>query len=153
MDDTDRPPAAPDPRQREVLRAATTSLQDAIAAFRGNELAERVAALLPEVQQALTEHSRLAASPRGLHDAVVEADPRLKHTADALLDEHRELSARVAALRGQMVSVATAAGRSAQDAAQVRRAAEDLVRRLNRHMERGSTLLYEAFERDIGAGD
>jgi hypothetical protein len=143
------------PRPTEVLRAATATIERVLAENQGAALVERLRETLPSVQSALTSHARGDDSPSGLHDTVIKADPRLKQAADRLLEEHRELAARMSGLGSQLATQAASVAEAGSELTppQVRAAADDLVKRLHRHLERSSNLLYEALERDIGAGD
>lgn len=147
--------AGPDPR-REAIRVATESLEDVLGQARPTELTSRVQHSLSQLQEAFSRHAHVADSPQGLHDSIIETDPRLKHTADQLLAEHLELQDRISGLRERMAAAAdSTAVKTAQtlNPSQVREAAEDLVHELHRHLERGTALVYEALERDIGIGD
>ncbi len=93
------------------------------------------------------EHVDLAEAPDGVIADVMARAPRLAHATRSLEDEHRELEALAQGL--------LAAAHEELDAGtpQVRDAAQELVERLQAHRRKGATLLFDAYELDIGGGD
>lgn len=84
-------------------------------------------------------HVEVTEGADGLHQAILAGDLRLANQVHTLAGEHGAIAAEIAAVL------------SAQPPS--REAVAALVKRLVRHRKRGASLIYEAYETDIGGVD
>jgi hypothetical protein len=91
------------------------------------------------------EHVDLTEGPDGLYREVLKTSPRLSGPVDTLTREH-------GLIRGQVDSLLARVGPSdgVVDVDRVRDLGTALLGRLVRHRQRGSDLVFEAYEFDIG---
>lgn len=152
-------PAELDPvrRHRAELRESASALELALAAPTPGRNAlwlERVRAALMELLADFREHVELtegSGDKRGLYVDVLRAAPRLAAAVARLTEEHAEL---VVAVTDLLEAVEGTDGRPAEvDVDQVREEATRLLGRLVRHRQRGSDVVYEAYDVDIGGQD
>lgn len=138
-------------RQRRMrLRDALRELEDAISApARSHRWADDAASALDSFLEALDEHIAGTERPDGLFDAVGEQAPRLTSHVARLRAEHDEMRVLAQDLRGH----ARAGASDAADVERIRSGCLVLLRVAVRHRQRGSDLLYEAYEVDIAGGD
>jgi hypothetical protein len=137
--------------RRAFLWSAMTGLEKAIAGPSSREgWIQRVESSLSELRQALEEHVEMAESSGGLFLEIMAVAPRLASEVELLRKEHRQLSISLA--RAQEVAWATEAEPSC-DPSRLRRAVTSLLGRLTRHRQRGSDLVFEAYNVDIAAAD
>lgn len=104
----------------------------------------RIADALLIVCQDLREHNRRAEADDGLLPQVVHDAPWLAPRVEAMVREHDVLLADCERLH---------AGLADTSLDQVRRAARDVIRRIDAHRHRGTELLLDTYELDISAGD
>lgn len=132
--------------RRFRLREAMQALEDAIGRpAAASSWADEVEAELVELGAALAAHIDEVESPAGLLEEIIEVAPRLSVYVDIIRVEHSELVAAWDAALGAL--------REAAGAQEVRRRVTGLLGRLARHRQRGSDLVYEAYNVDIAAGD
>ena len=137
--------------RRALLWSAMTGLEKAIAGPSSREgWIQRVESSLSEVRQALEEHIEMAEGRDGLFFEIMATAPRLASEVELLRKEHRQLSIGLA--RAQEVAWATEAEPSC-DPSRLRRAVTSLLGRLTRHRQRGSDLVFDAYNVDIAAAD
>jgi hypothetical protein len=107
--------------------------------------AQRVHVAVVELAGDLREHVDLTEGPDGLYREVLTTTPRLSGAVDALTREH-------VLIRGQVDSLLARVGASdvVADVDRVRDLGTALLGRLVRHRQRGSDLVFEAYEFDIG---
>jgi len=105
---------------------------------------------LAELRQALDDHIGEVEGPDGLLVGIMFSTPRLAPEVEILRREHRELV--IAVVRAEEISRAVATDPS-HDAIRLRRAVTTLLGRLTLHRQRGSDLVFEAYNVDIGAAD
>jgi hypothetical protein len=105
---------------------------------------------LAELRQALDEHIVEVEGPDGLLSGIMLSTPRLGSEVEILRGEHRELMSAV--VRAEEISRAFATDPS-HDPLRLRRAVTTLLGRLTLHRQRGSDLVFEAYNVDIGAAD
>ena len=147
-------PSTPDQALLEALRRQRAELRDSMSAL---ELAlagpassdpkrwtERVQVALVEMSADFREHIDVTEGPAGLYVDVLAAAPRLAGAVSHLTREHTQISELVGDL---LVRVRTPDG---ADTAKVREVGTTLLGVLVRHRQRGSDLVYEAYELDIG---
>ena len=108
-----------------------------------------VARTVDDLALALAEHRAVAEGSRGLHDEILEEQPRLTHEVRALERDHAELAEEVAELRALVDESAGTRG----GVALVLAASTEVVARIRGHERRLATVLHEAYQRDLGGGD
>ncbi len=106
----------------------------------------RVRAALTELAHDLRDHVDLTEAPDGLYADLRAQAPRLSREVDAQLGEHAEFLAEVERLLEERDE-----GLEGPEAVQAHReAATALIGRLVRHRQRGSDLVFEAYDVDLG---
>jgi hypothetical protein len=135
-------------RHRAELRESISALEDALAAPAASDWqrwAQRVHVAAVELAGDFREHVDLTEGPDGLYREVLKTSPRLSGAVDTLTREH-------ALIRGQVDSLLARVGSSdvVADVDRVRDLGTALLGRLVRHRQRGSDLVFEAYEFDIG---
>ena len=112
-----------------------------------NGWAGAVDAALVELGDALSAHIREVEAPDGLLADIVDVAPRLFAEVETIKEEHVDLvrswSRARHSLKGDGVASVT----------EVRRRVISLLGRLALHRQRGSDLVYDAYNVDIGAAD
>ena len=134
-------------RQRAELRGSMGALELALAGPASSDpgrWTERVHVALVEMSADLREHIDVTEGPAGLYVDVLATAPRLAGTVSHLTREHTRLNDLVDDL---LTRVRTPDG---TDAEKVRELGTTLLGLLVRHRQRGSDLVYEAYELDIG---
>jgi hypothetical protein len=135
-------------RVRAELGGSMAALEQALAAptpGRPAEWAERVDVALVELSADFGEHIAVTEGSDGLHDAVVEAAPRLSNSVRRLAGEHTVIRRLVEDLLAR-VRPPVAAG----DVDAIRELGTALLARLARHRQYGADLIYQAYEVDLG---
>jgi len=135
-------------RQRAELRESMSALEAALAApaIAGQvRWVQRVHGALMELAGDFREHVEITEGPEGLYREVVRTSPRLSDAVANLTREHLLINGHVDEL---MVRVSTPEVTGEVD--RVRDLATALLGRLVRHRQRGSDLVFEAYEVDIG---
>lgn len=134
-------------RRRAELHEAMSALEQALAApAPGRELqwAQRVHVALVELSADFRDHVDITEAPDGLYDEVRKSTPRLAGAVDRLTREH-------VAIKGRVDDLLSAAAKPERpDIDGIRDSGTTLVGKLAHHRQRGSDLLYEAYESDIG---
>jgi len=135
-------------RHRSELRESMSALEDALAAPAVGDRArwaERVHVAAVELAGDFRQHVDITEAPDGLHREILTASPRLSGAVTTLTREH-------VLIRGQVDSLLARVGPSdvLSDVDRVRDLGTALLGRLVRHRQRGSDLVYEAYEFDIG---
>lgn len=135
-------------RHRAELRESMSALEDALAAPATTDRspwAQRVEAALVEVADDFRAHIDMTEGPNGLYREVLKTSPRLSGPVDRLTHEHLLIS-------GQIDTLLTRVGApdAMTDVDGVRGPGTTLLGRLVRHRQRGSDLVFEAYEFDIG---
>jgi hypothetical protein len=134
--------------RRNELHAAMERLEATVAKPAApNGWADAVDASLLELEEALRAHIREVEAPDGLLAEIVDVAPRLVAEVETIKKEHVDLvrswTRARQSLRGDGVATAT----------EVRRRVISLLGRLAIHRQRGSDLVYEAYNVDIAAAD
>ena len=135
-------------RHRAELRESMGALEGALAAPGTGDparWAQRVHVSLVELAGDLREHIEITEGPNGLYRDLLTSSPRLSDAGASLTREHGLMSGQVDGLMGR-VTVPDVV----QDVDSVRDLGTTLLGRLVRHRQRGSDLVFEAYEVDIG---
>jgi hypothetical protein len=135
-------------RHRAELRESMGALEDALAAPGAGDparWAQRVHVALVELAGDLREHIEITEGPNGLYRDLLTSSPRLSDAGASRTREHGLMSGQVDGLMGR-VTVPDVV----QDVDSVRDLGTALLGRLVRHRQRGSDLVFEAYEVDIG---
>ena len=135
-------------RQRAELRESMSALEDALAAPATSDRdrwAQRVHVAVVELAGDFREHVDLTEGPHGLYGELLKTSPRLSGAVTTLTREHVLISGQVDGLLARV-----AAPEDFGDADRVRDLGTALLGRLVRHRQRGSDLVFEAYEFDIG---
>jgi hypothetical protein len=135
-------------QRRAELRGSISALEHALAspATGGpGRWTERVHVALVELAADLREHVRITEGPDGLYQELMKSAPRLSGAVSRLTREH-------SAVRDQIDRLLEYIDQpeSAQDIARARELGTELIGTLVRHRQRGSDLVYEAYEVDLG---
>ena len=144
-------------RRRAELRESMSALEHALAApARGGHAgwAQRVQAALVELSGDFREHVRITEGPDGLYRELLRRSPRLSEGVARLTREHTQINDRIEKLLALVTSAeqgGTGPDAGREDAVdRVRTLGTTLLGRLVRHRQRGSDLVYEAYDVDIG---
>ena len=131
-------------RHRAELRESIGALEDALAAPAPADpprWAQRVQAALVEVSGDFRDHIDLTEGPNGLYGEVIKTSPRLGGAVDSLTQDHLLIGGQIDKLLARVAD---------PDVDGLRASGTTLLGRLVRHRQRGSDLVYEAYEFDIG---
>ena len=132
-------------QRRDALGAAMQALETTVArSAAAPGWAGGVGAAIAEVRRALEAHIADVEGPDGLLEEILDLAPRLAHMTQEIEDEHDTLLESV-------IRVEKAVDRDADPRA-TRRAVISLLGGLVIHRQRGSDLIYEAYNVDIGTG-
>lgn len=143
----EQPPFGALRRQRAELRDSMSALELALAgpaAIGEARWVSRVNVALVELSADFRAHVEFTEGPEGLYSDVLTTAPRLFGAVDRLTHEHLEIAARLEEL------IAVTASTANIDVDQVRNLGNSLLGVLVGHRQRGSDLVYEAYEFDIG---
>jgi hypothetical protein len=135
-------------RHRAELRESMSALESALAAPATADQArwaQRVHVSLVELSGDFREHINITEAPDGLYHDLLKTSPRLSGAVAGLTREHVVISGQVDHLLAQVAAPALT-----EDVDRVREVGTALLGRLVRHRQRGSDLVYEAYEFDIG---
>jgi hemerythrin-like domain-containing protein len=137
-------------RRRAELRSSMSALEQALAAPAPGRLdywAQRVHVALVELSADLREHVHVTEGPQGLYRDVLSHDPRLAGPIQRLTREH-------VAIREALDDLLECCEPPvAGDVDRIRDGATALVSQLLRHRQRGSDLMYEAYQVDLGGDE
>ena len=132
-------------RQRAELRDSMDALEQALASPPSRDetrWASHVHVALVELEADFRQHIDLTESPDGLYTEVIRTAPRLAGAIARLTEEHVQLRSQIDHLLARVAPGA--------DPGAVRELGTALLGRLVRHRQRGSDLVFEAYEFDIG---
>jgi hypothetical protein len=130
-------------RRRAELRESMSVLENALAAPAGEpeRWTEHVQSALMDLSADFAEHIELTEGSDGLYRELLDTAPRLADAVAHLTSEH-------VAIRDLLDDLL--ASDPTRDVHQVRELGTSLLGRLVRHRQRGSDLVYQAYEVDIG---
>jgi hypothetical protein len=137
--------------RRQSLRSAMGAFEGALAGPALGRIPEWTAGLVTALQQLdtrVTEHIAATEGPTGFHGELVAASPRLVHSVSLLVAEHHRICELLDQLRR-----ATNHARTDGQVGGIREQGTQTLALLAKHRQRGADLIYEAYERDLGAGD
>jgi hypothetical protein len=131
--------------RRAELRESIDTLEQALAApapADRSRWAERVQGALAGLSADFRVHVEITEGPDGLYAELLDTSPRLSGTVDRLTHEHTRITEQI----DDLLTAAT----GQVDVDKVRDLGTTLIGTLVRHRQRGSDLVYEAYESDIG---
>ncbi len=132
--------------RRGELGESMRALEDALSLPLGLDVwGRRVRAALTEFAHDIREHVALTETPGGLYPEMTAGAPRLASGIAAQMADHRFFVAEV-----ERLLHARDEGISRADLSAHRDQITALLARLVKHRQRGSDLIYEAYEVDIG---
>ena len=134
-------------RHRAELRESLSALEDALASPATADRArwaQRVNVALVELSGDFREHIDITEGPDGLYRDLLRTSPRLSEPIAGLTREHVLITRQVDDL------LARVSAPDLTDLERVRDLGTALLGRLVRHRQRGSDLVFEAYEVDIG---
>jgi len=134
-------------QHRAELRESISALEDALAAPVTSDQprwTHRVQAALVELSGDFRAHTELTEGPDGLYGDLLTTSPRLAGDVDGLTRDHGLIGGQIDKLLTRVT------GADVVDVDGVRSSATVLLGRLVRHRQRGSDLVFEAYEFDIG---
>ena len=135
-------------RHRAELRESMSALEGALAAPATADQArwaQRVHAALVELSADFREHIDITEGPNGLYGDLLKTSPRLSDAVASLTHEHVLIWSQLDNLLARVK-----ASEVIEDVDRVRHLGMAILGRLVRHRQRGSDLVYEAYEFDIG---
>jgi hemerythrin HHE cation binding domain-containing protein len=135
-------------RHRAELRESLSALEDALAApatADSARWAQRVHVALVELSGDLREHIDITEGPEGMYRDLLKTAPRLSGGVASLTREHVLICGQVDNLLARVTEPDVI-----EDMDRVRDLGTALLGRLVRHRQRGSDLVFEAYEFDIG---
>ena len=135
-------------RHRAELRESIGALEDALAAPATADQvrwAHRVQVALVELSGDFREHIDITEAPDGLYHDILKTSPRLSDAVAGLTREHVLISGQVDHLLARL----TAPG-VIKDVNRVRGLGTAILGRLVRHRQRGSDVVFDAYDFDIG---
>jgi hypothetical protein len=135
-------------RRRAELLESMRAVEQALSApapGRQAHWTERVHVALVELAADFREHINITEGPDGLYGDLLVTAPRLQGAVSGLTREHVRIKDRIDAL------IEDAGGPdSSGNFDTIREAGTALLAQLLRHRQRGSDLVFEAYEADIG---
>ena len=130
--------------RRETLRAAIDHLERALESpAHAPGWLDRVNDAITELRGAYNAHVSAAEGPGGIAAQMVEASPRLAGPVDMLESEHIDLET-------LLVGLEDACTAAEPDPGTIRDRGVEVIHHLLRHRQRGSDLLYESFQAELG---
>ena len=135
-------------RHRAELRESMGALEGALASPAASDRSrwtQRVEAALAEVAGDFRAHVDITEGPNGFYVELLATSPRLAGAVDELTQDHVLIGDQIDDL---LARVAGPDGSASVDG--VRRSATALLGRIVRHRQRGSDLVFEAYDFDIG---
>jgi hypothetical protein len=135
-------------RRRAELLESISAVEQALAApapGRQARWAERVNVALVELSADFREHIDMTEGPDGLYRELLRTAPRLSGAVERLTAEHALITDLV-----DNLLACVSEPEVNEDVDRVRDRGTALLGRLVRHRQRGSDLIYEAYQADIG---
>ncbi|MGX7679728.1 hypothetical protein ACSMXN_12635 [Jatrophihabitans sp. DSM 45814] len=138
-------------RRRITLRAATEHLKQSLAIAAAEPTSNSAADTrqsAQELQDCLRAHVEATEGLQGFHNDILVAAPRLAHGVETLVREH----AQMAIMASDVVSSCDK-GSAVENVDSTHVLGTQLVAAIDRHLQHGSDLIYEAFEAELGGED
>ena len=139
-------------RRRLGVQAAMADLESAIASAstgRADQWSKQVREAVTRLREAFRHHVEVTESADGLFADVVTQAPRLAHQVDVLQADHPRIEEALAAV----AAVLEASAADADATSDVTDRILDVLGQIVRHRHAGASLVYEAYNVDIEAGD
>ena len=139
--------------RREALLRATVGLEDALAGpvGDGETWRLRVAMAVDHAVARVEEHVAQTEGPGSILDDVLQLAPRLSRRIDQMLHDHERLQKSGHTLSVSVAELEQLTGDELKERAiEVRNEAVDMMGQITRHRQRGSDLIYEAYNVDLG---
>ncbi len=131
---------------RAVMAQAVVEVQDALGyPIDEPHWLERVRPAFEELHQDFLLHRTLTEGTDGWYASIVDDAPHLGTSVEKLTAEHEELAASIASFQAALEGTGPLA-----DPLEFRDGVTDLMHRLIKHRQRGSDLMYAAYNFDIG---
>lgn len=133
-------------QRRAQLRESMDALEGAMAAPSAGDPArwrQRVHVALVELAGDFRQHIEITEGTEGLHQDLLASSPRLSGPVAALTAEHE-------VIRAELDDLLSRLGDGEPEVAVVREDGTVLLGKLVRHRQRGSDLVFEAYEFEIG---
>jgi phage shock protein A len=132
---------------RAQLRESVAAVDEALAhpIARDVDWRDRMRAALAELDHDFAGHVDLTEGPGGLYERITNAAPRLSTSVDRLKDEHARLNERIDGFLAALED-----GQATAELSTFREDVTTLIGQLIRHRQKGSDLIYEAYEVDLG---
>ena len=132
---------------RAQLRESVAAVDEALAhpIARDVDWRGRMRAALAELDHDFAGHVDLTEGPGGLYERITNAAPRLSTSVDRLKDEHARLNERIDGFLAALED-----GQATAELSTFREDVTTLIGQLIRHRQKGSDLIYEAYEVDLG---
>lgn len=144
-------------RRRATLHEALVALELAVASpAAAQEWTAAVTKEMVGVRDAFDQHVFVTEKPEGLYDEITARAPRLENTIKRLKAEHPPLHEQIESMLEHLATLeeaearASAAEEVAPSVDETRQELEDLWTAMMRHRQRGSDLVWEAYNVDIG---
>lgn len=136
-------------RRRAELLESIGAVEQALATpGREAHWAERVHVALVELDADFRGHVQITEGPHGLYGDLLLTAPRLSAAVDRLTHDHALIKTKIDDLLARLDPSDGAAELDEVD--EVRERATALLARLLRHRQRGSDLIFEAYQAEIG---
>jgi hypothetical protein len=134
--------------RRRRFHDALVSLEKALATAAGHPdvWRETVISALSNFDEVLAAHIKQTEAPQGFFNEILGVAPRLAPSVRRLREEHEQMTDSVSDLLAWCQ-------KEDEDIEGLRERALDVLKVAVEHRQRGSDLLYEAYEVDISAGD
>ncbi len=136
---------------RDELYVAILGLENAVSAPSKGRIvdwAHRVTDHVEQLRAAFKNHVAITENAGGLFDDIMDQAPRLAHAIAELRLDHKSLRSLLDDAEPSIQDVHDDTG-----VEKTRASVLDLIRDLLEHRHRGSELVYDAYNVDLGAGD
>lgn len=153
MTDVERQVLTAARRRRMGVQAAMSDLESAIASASTGRLDEwsgQVRACVARLREAFRHHVEVTESDDGLFADVLTQAPRLAHQVGLLQADHPKIEEALAGVAARLEAPATP---DADAANALTDEILDVLGQIVRHRHAGASLVYEAYNVDIEAGD
>ena len=136
-------------RQRAELRGSMSALEQALAGpARGNHLpwSEHVGTALAGLAVDFRDHVEVTEGPEGLYHDLLTTAPRLTGDVARLTREHVDIARQV----DDLLAECAGAQQTYEAVDRIRERGTALLVKLMHHRQRGSDLVFEAYQVDLG---
>jgi hypothetical protein len=137
--------------RRQSLRSAMGAFEAALAMPAAGRIAlwsQQLEPTLLALESCVRDHVSATEGPDGFHNDIVTAAPRLHHQVGLLVLDHRRIAELI-----EQLAPALQHARTEGQVGGIREQGTALLGLLAKHRQRGSDLIYEAYQTDLGGGD